>query len=73
MWPAMIPSSVVTIAGSVLTISYEQLRQLYFENPEFGVYFLRLTSERLFQNMAAMEREIARLRVTPAVPATRVA
>jgi CRP/FNR family cyclic AMP-dependent transcriptional regulator len=60
-------------AGSVLTISYEQLRQLYFENPEFGFYFLRLTGERLFQNMAAMEREIARLRVAPAVPATRVA
>jgi CRP/FNR family cyclic AMP-dependent transcriptional regulator len=60
-------------AGSVLAITYEQLRQLYFENPEFGFYFLRLTGERLFQNMAAMEREIAHLRVAPAVPATRVA
>jgi CRP/FNR family cyclic AMP-dependent transcriptional regulator len=58
-------------AGSVLTISYDQLRQLYLENPEFGFYFLRLTSERLFQNMAAMEREIARLRVPPAASATR--
>lgn len=46
--------------GSVLTIPYDRLRQLYFEHPDFGFYFLRLTSERLFQNMAAMEREIAR-------------
>jgi hypothetical protein len=38
------------------------LRQLYFQNPEFGFYFLRLTSERMFQNMAMMEQELARLR-----------
>jgi CRP-like cAMP-binding protein len=49
-------------AGDVLSISYDQLRQLYFQNPEFGFYFLRLTSERLFQNMASMEQELTRLR-----------
>jgi hypothetical protein len=48
--------------GEVLTISYDELRQLYFQNPEFGFYFLRLTSERMFQNMAMMEQELARLR-----------
>jgi CRP/FNR family cyclic AMP-dependent transcriptional regulator len=48
--------------GEVLTISYDELRQLYFQNPEFGFYFLRLTSERMFQNMAMMERELAELR-----------
>ncbi len=48
--------------GEVLTISYDQLRQLYFQNPEFGFYFLRLTSERLFQNMTRLEAELAALR-----------
>jgi cyclic nucleotide-binding protein len=49
-------------AGEVLSISYDEVRQLYFQNPEFGFYFLRLTSERLFHNMGQMEAEIARLR-----------
>jgi CRP/FNR family cyclic AMP-dependent transcriptional regulator len=49
-------------AGEVLSISYDEVRQLYFQNPEFGFYFLRLASERLFSNMEKMEEEIARLR-----------
>jgi len=48
--------------GEVLSISYDEVRQLYFQNPEFGFYFLRLTSERLFHNMEKMEAEIARLK-----------
>jgi CRP/FNR family transcriptional regulator, cyclic AMP receptor protein len=52
--------------SEVLAITYDELRQLYFQNPEFGFYFLRLTSERMFQNMAMMEHELARLRTTPA-------
>ncbi|WP_114947507.1 Crp/Fnr family transcriptional regulator [Microvirga calopogonii] len=48
--------------GEVLSISYDEVRQLYFQNPEFGFYFLRLASERLFSNMEKMEEEIARLR-----------
>lgn len=48
--------------GEVLSISYDEVRQLYFQNPEFGFYFLRLTSERLFSNMEKMEEEITRLR-----------
>ncbi len=48
--------------GEVLSISYDEVRQLYFQNPQFGFYFLRLTSERLFHNMEKMEEEIARLR-----------
>lgn len=49
-------------AGEVLTISYDELRQLYFQDPEFGFYFLRLTSGRLFENLAGLEGEVARLR-----------
>jgi CRP/FNR family cyclic AMP-dependent transcriptional regulator len=51
--------------GEVMTITYDDLRQLYFQNPEFGFYFLRLTSERLFQNVARLEREVERLRAGP--------
>ena len=49
-------------SGEILSITYDQVRQLYFQNPEFGFYFLRLVSERLFHNMERMEAEIARLR-----------
>ena len=42
-------------AGEVLTITYEKLLELYFQNPEFGYYFLRLTSERLMQNIRRLE------------------
>jgi hypothetical protein len=45
--------------GSVLTITYDKVRELYFENPEFGFHFLRLTSERLLQNVARLERRLA--------------
>ncbi|NIX77114.1 Crp/Fnr family transcriptional regulator [Microvirga terricola] len=48
--------------GEVLSITYDEVRQLYFQNPEFGFYFLRLASERLFHNMERMEAEIVRLR-----------
>jgi hypothetical protein len=41
--------------GEVLTITYEKLLELYFQNPQFGYYFLRLTSERLMQNISRLE------------------
>jgi Cyclic nucleotide-binding domain len=41
--------------GDVLTITYETLLELYFQNPEFGYYLLCLTSERLLQNVARLE------------------
>jgi hypothetical protein len=46
-------------SGDVLTISYEKVRELYFQNPEFGFYFLKLTSERLLQNIARLEERLA--------------
>jgi CRP-like cAMP-binding protein len=61
-------------AGEVLSIAYDDLRQLYFQNPEFGFYFLRLTSERLFQNVAHLEQEVERLRaVGSSAPVGRAA
>jgi Cyclic nucleotide-binding domain len=41
--------------GEVLTITYDKLLEIYFQNPEFGYYFLRLSSERLLQNVARLE------------------
>jgi uncharacterized protein (DUF697 family)/CRP-like cAMP-binding protein len=48
-----------TEAGQVLTITYEKLLELYFQNPQFGYYFLVLTSQRLLQNVARLEGIIA--------------
>jgi CRP/FNR family cyclic AMP-dependent transcriptional regulator len=41
--------------GELLTISYEQVKQLYFQNPKFGFYFLQLISRRLFQDIARLQ------------------
>ena len=43
-------------AGVLLRISYDRLKELYFQNPKFGFYFLRLISSRLFENHAAAVR-----------------
>jgi hypothetical protein len=48
--------------GRLLTISYEELKQLFVQNPAFGFYFLRLTTERLFQNLARAEMEVEKLK-----------
>lgn len=44
--------------GALLVLSYEQFRQLFFQNPKFGYYFLQLTTGRLFQNIDALERAL---------------
>jgi CRP-like cAMP-binding protein len=48
--------------GEVLSITYDQVRQLYFQNPEFGFFFLQLTARRLFQNIARLETELTAMR-----------
>jgi hypothetical protein len=42
----------------VLAITYDKVSELYFQNPTFGFYFLRLTSKRLLQNVERLEREL---------------
>ena len=44
--------------GEVLTATYQQVKELYFQNPQFGFYFMPLTSERLFDNINRLEQEI---------------
>ena len=41
--------------GQVLTITYERLLEIYFQNPQFGYYFLVLTSQRLLENISRLE------------------
>jgi hypothetical protein len=45
--------------GQVLTITYEKLLEIYFQNPQFGYYFLVLTSHRLLENIARLEGLLA--------------
>jgi CRP/FNR family transcriptional regulator, cyclic AMP receptor protein len=47
-------------AGTALSITYEQVEQLYYQNPTFGFYFLRLSTERLFENIKRLEAELER-------------
>jgi len=45
--------------GQVLTITYEKLLEIYFQNPQFGYYFLILTSQRLLENISRLETIVA--------------
>jgi Cyclic nucleotide-binding domain len=50
--------------GHVLTITYEKLLEIYFQNPQFGYYFLVLTSQRLLENVARLEKIVAQNKLT---------
>src|ERR1700719_2176610 len=43
----------------ILSVRFDQVEQLYVQNPAFGFYFLRLASARLFQNIDTLERRLA--------------
>jgi CRP/FNR family cyclic AMP-dependent transcriptional regulator len=45
-------------SGQLLRIDYDQLKQLHFQNPRFGFYFLQLATSRLFENNARLQREL---------------
>jgi ABC-type multidrug transport system fused ATPase/permease subunit len=53
--------------AEVLAITYDKLLELCFQNPHFGYYFLRLSSERLLENNARLaaiiEREHGRVAI----------
>ena len=46
-------------AGMILSVSYTKVEELYVQNPEFGFYFLRLASARLFQNIETLQQQLA--------------
>jgi hypothetical protein len=45
-------------AGLVLSVTYSKVEELYVQNPAFGFYFLRLASQRLFQNIAKLQQQV---------------
>jgi len=51
--------------GHVLTITYDKLLEIYFQDPQFGYYFLVLTSQRLLENIARLETVIAQNKPAP--------
>jgi len=52
--------------GDALSITYEQVEQLYYQNPTFGFYFLRLATERLFENLNRLQAELEAAKPAPA-------
>jgi hypothetical protein len=44
--------------GELLNISYDQVKQLYFQNPKFGFYFMKLFSQRLFKDIERLEQRL---------------
>ena len=56
--------------GQVLTITYERLLEIYFQNPQFGYYFLVLTSQRLLENISRLEGIIAQQKAGPETTAS---
>ena len=48
--------------ATLLQVGYGQVEQLFFQNPEFGFYFVKLIAGRLFENVARLEAELARCR-----------
>jgi Cyclic nucleotide-binding domain len=58
--------------GTVMTIGYDRLLEVYFEQPDFGYFFLRLTSDRLLQNISRLEGVIEQSKKkAQAVPAAK--
>ncbi len=58
---------VCTEDGQVLAITYDKLLEIYFQNPQFGYYFLVLTSQRLLENIARLEAIIAKNNRAPQI------
>jgi len=58
--------------GVILSVSYNQIEQLYVQNPAFGFYFLRLSSARLFENINKLEQRLER-QMAAAMPSTKSA
>src|SRR5262249_34872779 len=50
---------ICTEDGSVLEIAYNRIEQIYHQNPTFGFYFLRLSTQRLFDNIERLGRTLA--------------
>jgi len=51
----------------VLVIHYDQVHELFFQNPDFGFYFMQLAAARLFDVVRLLERELGKRKTEAAV------
>jgi CRP-like cAMP-binding protein len=61
----ILPGQVV---GELGLFALEQVKQLYYQNTQFGFYFIQLTTRRLFENISRLERELAACKAASASP-----
>lgn len=54
--------------GLLLLISYDEVRQLYFQNPKFGFYFLQLAAARLTRDASKAVSAQANVDSSPRAP-----
>ncbi|MGV3491170.1 MAG: cyclic nucleotide-binding domain-containing protein [Devosia sp.] len=52
--------------GIVSAVTYDNVKQLYFSNPKFAFYFLRLVSDRLFENIGRAQKSVTAPEAQPA-------
>ncbi len=45
--------------GVLLSVTYSQVEELYYQNPSFGFYFLKISTARLFDNISRLEVRLA--------------
>lgn len=46
--------------ATVLAIRYDQVHELFFQNPDFGFYFMQLAAARLFNMVKLLEQELGK-------------
>ncbi len=58
--------------GDVLSIGYEQVHELFFQNPDFGFYFMQLAARRLFDSLGKLEQQLRQQVVEKAPPGREI-
>ena len=53
--------------ANVLAIRYDQVHELFFQNPDFGFYFMQLGAARLFDRVRLLEQELGKRKAEVAV------
>jgi hypothetical protein len=51
--------------GILLSVTYSQVEELYYQNPSFGFYFLRISTARLFDNISRLETRLVQQHAAP--------
>ena len=57
LWDAITRRAAAEDDARVYCIDEGSLKQLYFQNPSFGYFLMKLVARRLSENVARLERE----------------